>query len=51
MKRIENIFREECKMCGNDIHPDEFCQEHDMCFYCGSNEGCCSADCQSIWQE
>ncbi len=37
----------ECKLCTNEcIDLDEYCQEHQRCYYCGEREECDCKDCR-----
>lgn len=37
----------ECKLCDKDIeHMDEYCEDHQRCYYCGDRENDC--DCSEL---
>ena len=35
-------FQHFCSSCGYDyVEEEDWCKKHQMCFHCGSQEGCC----------
>jgi len=30
-----------CPSCDNEVNEKDWCKKHQLCFYCGSIEGCC----------
>ena len=35
-------FQHHCTLCGCDyVKRGDWCKEHQMCFHCGSQKGCC----------